>query len=110
MLRTVRPIPQSLRGGSCCKCDRLQAVWDLPNASGPSSLICSLCVLYSPEVWSRSLETTISEIESAKRVTFLRDLDTRLLRCADADDVVGVLVLTARVASMGAQAHAQRST
>jgi hypothetical protein len=97
ILTIVRPAPPALRGQACSQCKKLQASWDLPLKGKDSVPICSLCVLYDPTVWCDSTKTTIAEIEAAKGKMFERDLSAQLTSAKDADDVIGVLALSARV-------------
>jgi hypothetical protein len=97
ILLVIRPLPSGLRGQSCAKCKRLQSVWDLPLKGKDSESVCSLCVLYDPSVWSSAVADVITEIEASKGKMFDRDEAARLVKASDADDVVGVLALMARV-------------
>jgi hypothetical protein len=108
MLNTLLPLVKPLHGSNCSKCDRSQAVWADP-ADAARSPICSLCVLYDSKVWDKSFETIISEVELARSTRFERSADMRIFRCSDADHVVGVLALSARVAAIGAKAKTQVS-
>lgn len=108
ILYILRPLPSSLRGQSCNQCNKLQASWELPVKSQDQVLICSLCVLYDPTVWNDFVKTTITEIEVSRDKMFDRSSDAKLIHTKDADDVVGVLVLTARVSGLGVEQSGPR--
>ncbi len=108
LLRVIRPLPKALRGQACTQCNKLQASWDLPIKYKEPVLICSLCVLYDPSIWDEFTRTTITKIETARGHMFDRGPDSRLLNVKDADDVVGMLALTARVSMLGADTSGPR--
>lgn len=96
MLRRLRPLPHAMRGNACAWCDRRQSVWELVSRKGPET-VCSLCLLYHEEVWTKEIEQIITQVEVARGCMFDRDARARLTRCEDADRVMGVVVLTDRV-------------
>ena len=97
MLKFLRPLPRSMQGVACSMCDRLQACWQLTLPFKEEQAACSLCLLYHPEVWSKDIQQAITNVETGVGHMFERDVNARLLKCADADRVMGVVVLTARV-------------
>lgn len=105
MLRALCPLPEPVRGHACARCDKPQAVWRL---SKDETAVCSLCVLYDPSVWSKHAESTITGVEVARGRMFERDPSSRIVACADADGIVGVLVLTDRVSNLSLKAQGLR--
>ena len=97
MLRLLRPLPRSMQGVACAMCDRMQSCWQYVPPFKDEQTVCSLCVLYHPEVWNKEIEQAITNVETGVGHMFDRDVNGRLVKCADADRVVGVVVLTARV-------------
>lgn len=108
IIHILRPLPLSLRGQSCNQCNKLQASWELPVKLQDQVLICSLCVLYDSTIWNDFAKTTISEIEVSRARMFDRSPDARLIHVKDADDVVGVLALIARVSGLGVEQSGPR--
>ena len=96
-LTFLNPIPQRLWGAHCVKCDRMQARWGITVGRLTPMLICAGCVLYESD-WGKSqsplVTSAIAAIErnSDRRFVFV---DGRL-SCKDADDVLGVVILTER--------------
>lgn len=97
MLKNLRPLPRSMQGVACALCDRMQSCWQLTVPFQEEKTVCSLCLLYHPEVWNKQIEQAITNVETGVGHMFERDVHARLLKCADADRVMGVVVLTARV-------------
>ena len=99
-LSLINPLPAKLWGSHCVKCDKLQARWGITLARDSTAFICGLCILYESE-WGRSnpplVPSTIAAIErnSERKFTFTEGR----LSCKDADDVLGVIVLTERTAA-----------
>lgn len=100
-LSFVNPLPQKLWGSHCAKCDKPQARWGITvGRSSPPLFICGACVLYE-SAWGKSqsplVPATIASIErnSDRRFSFT---DGRL-SSKDADDVLGVVILTERTAA-----------
>lgn len=100
MLSQLCPLPEPLRGCACVRCDKAQAVWRL---NKDETSICSLCVLYDPDVWSDGVAETITAVEISRGKMFLRDRNALLTECSDANHVVGVLVMVARASRVGAK-------
>lgn len=63
-------------------------------------MVCSWCFLYE-SFWGRPvrrhLDALISEIEVGMGKMFERSADARLIRCEDADRVLGAVVLSSRL-------------
>lgn len=97
MLRFLRPLPRSMQGVACALCDRTQSCWQLVLPLQDEQTVCSLCVLYHPDVWNKKIEEAITNVETGVGHMFERDVNARIVRCADADRVMGVVVLTARI-------------
>jgi len=99
-LSLVNPLPQKLWGAHCAKCDKPQARWGITVGRQSPLFICGACVLYE-SAWGKSqsplVPATIASIErnSDRRFVFS---DGRL-SSKDADDVLGVVILTERTAA-----------
>lgn len=97
-LSRLSPLPKHLRGQHCSCCDKPQATWTVRGTPAPV-FICSLCVLYDSaagrQVAERA-EAVRGDVERSRKKPFPLQ-DGKLFNCADADDVLGVLVLSARV-------------
>lgn len=100
---SLRPLPTSLRGIECALCRKKTASWAawsfLPD--DPTELsICSLCFIYDT-VWSKSnsdvVAKIVDEVEKSRGDVFKRDSDSRLEMAAQADHVLGVIVLASKV-------------
>jgi hypothetical protein len=106
--RVLRPLPQSLWGHACSKCDKTQSVWEL-FAGDPSRRkgepICSMCWLYESE-WGQErradIDQFIREVEVQAETIFRKTLDGRLWSCKDADRIVGAVAVTSRIATQRA--------
>ena len=102
----LRPLPSGLRGAACYQCDRAQASWWVPTPDSTDearACVCALCVLYELDLAPgarRLVEETLPRVEAARSEPFRRGPDQRLERVSDADDVLGVVVLTGRAASL----------
>ena len=96
-LSHLNPLPAKLWGAHCVKCDRMQARWGIALGRQAPVFICGACVLYE-SAWGKSqnqiVPSTIAAIErnSKRKFSFT---DGRL-SCRDADDVLGVIILTER--------------
>ncbi len=94
-----------MQGHACLKCGKCTSVWSLPTKAEETLTICSMCVLYDQATWCDSAKEMITQIEVSRGRMFERDQAARLVKPKDADDVVGALVLLARVSSLGAGAY-----
>ena len=67
--------------------------------------LCALCVLYDSE-WGRKarapIEEVVRQVEAAREKEFESDGSNRLINSKDADDVLGVVVLSQRASAMRA--------
>jgi hypothetical protein len=97
MLKRLRPLPRSMQGVACALCDRMQSCWQLTVPFKDEQTVCSLCVLYHPQVWTKEIQQAITNVETGAGHMFERDVNARLTRCSDADRVLGVVVLTDRI-------------
>jgi hypothetical protein len=109
-----RPLPQALRGTSCFSCNQLRSSWWVeafePVNQENKVYVCSLCLLYKTE-WGRGARSTIEEVvrrvERSRNVEFETDDSNRLVRPRDADDILGVIVLSHRAAGLRARSLAR---
>ena len=96
-LRMLVPLPKTNWGGCCALCDKPQARWTARGLQAPLS-VCSLCILYA-SAWGRRNELAIAkaigQVEAARSQPMPRNAE-KLMRCEDADSVLGVLVLVDR--------------
>ncbi len=105
-----RPLPQALRGTGCCSCNQLRSSWwvDMfdPVSKENKVYVCALCLLYKTE-WGRKARATIEEVvrrvERSRSAEFETDESNQLVRARDADDILGVIVLSHRAASIRAR-------
>ena len=99
-LSLLNPLPQKLWGACCAKCDKPQARWGITLDRQTPVFICGACVLYE-STWGKSqsplIPMTIASIErnSNRRFAFIEGR----LSVKDADDVLGVVILTERTAA-----------
>lgn len=100
MLRQLRPLPKAMQGVACSRCDRPQACWEHSPPGAEACFVCALCVLYDPKVWNENMATLLTQVEAGAGRMFDRHPSALLVNCADADRVVGVAVLTDRVAGV----------
>lgn len=100
-LRHLNPIPQKLWGSICTLCDKPQARWALLAGTPTPVFICGMCVFERSE-WGKSnspvVRSTIEKIEANSDRKF-ELADGKLVRCSDADDVLGVIILVERTAA-----------
>lgn len=99
----IRPLPTVLRGTACHSCKRPQASWWLdvfePVERDTKVYACSLCLLYETEWGKRDrskIEEVVRRVESVRDVEFESDDSNRLVNPKDADDILGVVVLSHR--------------
>lgn len=68
--------------------------------------LCALCLLYD-SAWGRqareSIEEAVRQVEATREKEFESDDSNRLVVPKDADDVLGVIVLSRRAAAMRAR-------
>jgi hypothetical protein len=87
-----------MRGNACAWCDRRQSVWEYLAPREAPATVCSFCLLYAKDAAPKEeVDALITQIETSRNAMFDRDAYARLMHCADADRVMGVLVLTSRV-------------
>lgn len=96
-LRVLSPLPKHLWESNCILCDKRQARWTVRAVATPV-FICSLCLLYGT-TWGAANQSQAlhiqTEIERSRPAPFPMQ-DGKLRDCADADSVMGVLVLVER--------------
>ena len=102
--RVLKPLPVPLRGIACCMCERLQSSWqtEWPTDDDNKVYLCSLCILYATD-WGVSVRAEVEFVVMTIQKTrepFEKDASNRLIRSKDADDVLGVVVLSSRVAGV----------
>jgi len=103
--RLLRPLPQSLWNISCSMCDKRQSVWehvDLDDLGARKGTpVCSLCWLYESE-WGKKrredLDQMIHAVEVEKGEIFRKMADGSLWSCRDADNILGAIAVTSRIA------------
>ncbi len=103
----LRPLPQETEV-LCTHCRVRMARWDCARGADLAfSHACSLCLLYETSVLKnqrQALDLFIGEVERqlgpGDTVPFARDEQGRLTTEADADRIVGGVVLGARMASL----------
>ena len=99
-LRLLTPLPRTLWQSNCALCDKTQARWTVRGVQ-PAVFICSLCLLYKT-AWgkknSAQVENVRTEVEKSRTEPF-KVQDGKLHNCADADSVLGVVVLIERTMS-----------
>ena len=106
----IRPMPESMWGMACARCDKTQAQWEFheqimtPEGVQPTEgflPICSLCFLYESS-WGRRrrkrLDNLVAEIEVSIGTPFIRDLGGRLASSSDGDRVLAAIALSSRFA------------
>lgn len=94
----VRPLYGEVVG-YCMQCKREPGRWELAFPGSEGLVCCSLCFLYRhPSLVEQRerVDAFAAAVESRLGAKFLRDDTGRLLRAADADRLVGGLVLTQR--------------
>lgn len=95
-LRLIRPLPKAAWNSNCSKCDKPQARWHVRGLP-VEVFVCGICVLYeSPWGTTHATEVsaTLDRIEAGSPRRFARNQDGKLSVPAEADDVLGVLLLT----------------
>lgn len=104
--RLLQPLPQSLWGISCDRCDKRQSVWevfglDAPRGTKKGDPMCSLCWLYE-SAWGKdnreSIDLMVNAVEREKGEEFRRTEDGRLWSCRDADRILGSIATVSRIA------------
>lgn len=99
--KLLRPLPASLRGIACARCDKPQSSWwaDLQNEDEDKTYVCSICMIYDTK-WGREhredVEEVVMTIQKARDCLFDKNDSNQLLNARDADDVLGVVVLADR--------------
>jgi hypothetical protein len=96
-LRILTPLPKTLWQSNCSLCDKMQARWTARGTVAPVFL-CSLCLLYETAWGKRNaaeIEATKALVEKGREKP-LPVQDGKLFNCADADSVLGVIVLVER--------------
>ena len=94
-LPRLRPLPRNITR-PCSLCGELQARWSVSRAS--EEIICGLCLLFRSD-WAATnaqrVEDAIAQVQLQRPAPFEKLPETGILAsCQDADDVLGVLVLT----------------
>lgn len=96
----LRPLPKSMQGVACATCDRSQARWEVRAPKQEPILSCSTCFLYD-SFWGRPLrkdiDALIVEVEASLGRMFERDPSARLVKCEDADRILGSIALSSRL-------------
>lgn len=99
-LRLLTPLPRTLWQSNCAVCDKTQARWTVRGVQ-PAVFICSLCLLYRT-TWGKQnaaqVESIKAEVEKSRTEPFQMQGE-KLHNCADADSVLGVVVLIERTLS-----------
>lgn len=96
------PLPTSLRGSACSYCDKTQASFWLAVVDGeePRSFVCSLCVANESD-WANEKRDyvldTMRRMETSRKELFSMK-DGKLTDWKQADHLVGLLVLIAKIA------------
>lgn len=98
----LHPTPGPIRGTQCDFCNKPQSsFWYGSGGPEPKIYVCSICVLYDSQ-WGKHFHAQIvetsSSIEKSRNKEFAKGEGSRLLDPKDADDVLGLIVLTGRVA------------
>lgn len=98
----LRPLPKAMQGVACEACDKRQAVWEHTKTirDRKGECVCSLCWLYSSgwtEGTADELDVLIQRVEDKMSVQFRRDEDGHLAVCADADRILGAIVMSSRL-------------
>jgi hypothetical protein len=90
-------------------CERSQACWqtEWDTADDDKAYLCSLCIMYETD-WGRNLragiEAVVIQFQTNRTdrgiAPFETDASNRLVVCKNADDVLGTIVLSGRVAGI----------
>lgn len=103
--KLLRPLPQSLWGHACSRCDKTQSVWelfDLDSSKRKGEPMCSLCWLYESE-WGKERRGDIDDMVRAVEIqangVFKKTDDGRLWSCQEADRILGSIAVTSRIVS-----------
>lgn len=95
-LRVLRPLAKPAWNSPCSRCALPQARWHVRGLP-KEVFLCGPCVLYG-SAWGQknptAVDSAVAQIEASSGRSLPRNPDGRLAAAADADDVLGVLVLT----------------
>jgi len=106
----VRPMPESMWGLACARCDKVQSKWELHEQVQVGDQLevrkeflplCALCFLYESNWGQRRrkrLDHLIEEIEQSLGSKFVMDIGGRLAFAAEGDRVLAAIALSSRFA------------